>query len=97
MSSVRKNKESSRPATPAEYIYSGDDSQQQKMFKGIQRQLNFHNAFGKHQVIVEANPKIVSIGVQPQFTIMETTPLKKRHEFGKIDFTQGKVPKGKLN
>ena len=82
---------------PAEYAYSEDDPLQQKYYKGMQRQLNFHNVWSNHQVIVEADPKIVSMSLQPKFTILEHPPLKKRKQFGKVDVSMGAVPKGKLN
>lgn len=62
----------------AEYVISNGDTGQQKYWKGIQRQQNFHKIAKDNPVIVEADPKIVSWNLQPQFEILSSSLRRKK-------------------
>ena len=46
-------------------------------------------------MIVEANPKIISMDLNPNFRIMESKQLRKQRKFGMIDL-QKAIPESKL-
>jgi len=63
---------------PPEYTYAQDDPIKQRLWKGIQRQQTFHQIAKDCPVIVEADPKIISQGFQPQFQILDSQPLRRQ-------------------
>jgi len=46
---------------PAEFTYDEKDPDEQKYYKGIQRQIHFHEVAKNNPVIVEADPKLISM------------------------------------